>query len=125
MEIETSNAIKSLSEQALRDLYGNLTQAKGFVLEQAPDFCRQLITRDIAIYVCSSIICGLVAIVCLIIFFRCFKSRSEGAQVVGCTLSSILGAVLFAVSCTNAVQALSIYLAPKVYLVEQIAKMIK
>lgn len=125
MEVETTNAIKSLSEQALRDLYSNLTQAKGFVLDQAPEFCQQLITRDIMVYASSAVLCGLCAILCLYVFLCCLWSDDDCTKVMGGTFSGVACVVLFAVVCTNAITALSIYIAPKVYLVEQLARMLK
>ncbi len=128
-DIESIPGAKELGEQALRDLYANLTQAKGFVIDQAPEFCQQLIVRDIAKHASAALICGILFLIAIPFFLKCYRHKPtstwDETRGLGCSLIGVAMVGLLIPTCLCSVQALCIYLAPKVYLVEQIAKMIK
>lgn len=122
--------LKSLGTQALQDLMNNLTQAKGFVLEQAPEFCQQLVARGMWMPAFVSMICTIGAIVglaaCIIITWRATrKGEWEVWQGVTALYGSIGVVALALAAIVKAHAALAVYVAPKVYLVEEIARMLK
>lgn len=121
--------LKSLGTQALQDLLNNLTQAKGFILDQAPELCQQLVARGMYMPLAHAVIALIVVIVCSaiilggIMLIKKDRDWAEGAPIliiplVGALFSTF---VVFDKACT----ALSIYIAPKVFLVEEITRMLK
>ncbi len=118
-----------LGKEALRDLLGNLTQAKAFVLEQAPDFCRQLIARDMGLSLFLTLVWFVLCVGSCVVGYQCVKLYHKHHQdddyAPGAIIGFFLGAFFFSFMCICAYDALYIYLAPKVYLVEQLMKMVK
>ncbi len=125
----TDPALTDIGKEALRDLLANLTQAKAFVLDQAPEFCRQLIARDVGLAVFGVGTCIVGAVICAFLSWVCIRGLKEDDGNPGWITGSVfsimgtIGALVGAFCC--AYQGFYIYLAPKVYLVEQLMKMVK
>lgn len=137
---DTPNELAKLGADALKDLLTNLTQAKGFVLEQAPDFCQQMIARDMVmpaflsgVMLALSLAALLFAILAGKRSYRAVANRPHpnvqtGAEVgwgCGCVLACFGAPALLIAAICNAYVALAVYVAPKVFLVEQITRMLK
>ena len=113
--------LTQVSIEALKGLMNNLTQAKGFVLEQAPDVLQGLIlTARIESSFCVAI-AGALIVLGLVCLFWGVKENEEAGGFIGVLLFAIallpigLGFHDFITS----------WFAPKVYLVEHIAHMLK
>ena len=131
MEVESSKAeLSKLGTQALQDLYNNLTQVKNFALEQAPDIMQQWVHREI---IGSLFLAGvglLLIVTSWIVFFLLHNSYKKASPrgnvdnepyVIGYIL--LFGApflVGLIILITNLYKALLVYIAPKVFLIEQI-----
>jgi hypothetical protein len=131
-EVEATQApivLADLGKEALRDLLGNLTQAKAFVLEQAPEFCQQLLARDMGLALFGSICCLIAAIAGTCLFRRCVNGLKNDDGNPGWIMGSVFSAMGSLAALAGVVywlfQFLYIHLAPKVYLVEQLMKMVK
>ncbi len=121
--------LKQLGTQALQDLLNNLTQAKGFVLSQAPEFCQQLVMRgaiDCAV-VGIGCICGIAALAFLLRLVRRNWDNVDqvGVWVFGGIFGSFafIGLSVFLLASIR--DFLCVCIAPKVYLVETLMRMLK
>ena len=133
---DPTNELGKLGVDALKDLLTNLTQAKGFILEQAPEFCQQLVARGAA-----DCIIGGIAPAFWILFGAClllltvvliFRNRKEiwsWSEPGACVLFLIPGILVIGSSFTTLMDHVrgyvGIQVAPKVYLVETITRMVK
>jgi hypothetical protein len=131
--------LKSLGTQALQDLMNNLTQAKSFAVEQAPEFCQQLIARGLwlngatggVLLAIALVLLGVAAISAYIIHRECRDGIGESREgvMIPCIFAAIISLVASIPTLICGLQycraALAVYVAPKVYLVEEIARMIK
>ena len=136
MDVESSKAeLSKLGTQALQDLYNNLTQVKNFALEQAPDVLQQWVHREIVgnLFLAGIglllIIFGSIAFFVIrnnlnkvkknnerydkSDFFMGFALLSTGPLIVGIIITII-----------NVYHALLVYVAPKVFLIEQIRRLL-
>ena len=125
--------LKQIGVEALRDLLNNLTQAKGFILDQAPEFCQQLVMRG---YVMPAMMAAFLFVGCAVSLLVCawgFKGMvveqkstdAEMARFFAFLFGCIGGIVFFIATCANVMSCVSVYIAPKVFLVEEITRMIK
>ncbi len=131
--------IKQMGVQALQDLLNNLTQAKQFAVEQAPEFCQQLIARGMWLpfftAIAAIIGCALTAAIArwsMPAFAKesrkCILEQNVASLMGTGTLNATLFVVaplLLVAAYQNAMSALSVYVAPKVFLVEEITRMLK
>jgi hypothetical protein len=119
--------LANLSKQALLDLYNNLVQAKSFVISQAPDFCQQLVARALAINAFVMFLCIIGIGVSIYLFCIGRKQQPKlGEDPSGYFVSSV-GFIVCSVAffVYSATEFISCYMAPKVYIVEQLSKMLK
>jgi hypothetical protein len=120
--MDAESSIKSLGHEALRDLYNNLAGAKDFMLSQAPDVCRQVIQWEI---VCG-VICAAVLACALFVSWRFIKAWRDKDEwelpwiISACALT--VGGPFLIMGILSAVKAL---IAPKLFLLEYIARLIK
>jgi hypothetical protein len=124
--------LQQLGVQALKDLYANLTQAKGFVLDQAPDFLRQVINWQIAQGVLS-IIAAAVAVGVFIYVFRWLRKNIDSEKAGGDGTASVMFAIfggagalcacIFAM--VQVFQAVKALVTPKLFLVEYLTQLVK
>lgn len=131
--------LKSLGTQALQDLLNNLTQAKGFILDQAPEFCQQLVARGYIMPLFVSLVCmclcAAVAACTFLAFRKACRIKKESGEAyarneeipleVGSFFGALATPLLLAISLCHAHTALYVYVAPKVFLVEEITRMLK
>lgn len=122
--------LKSLGTQALQDLMNNLTQAKGFVLEQAPEFCQQLVTRGMWMPAFVAIATGITVLVLIVatawIVRLCKRDVISVDGACFCAAWPVIGAIIMSiVSLHHLYKSVAVYIAPKVFLVEEIARMLK
>lgn len=122
--------IKQIGAEALRDLLNNLTQAKAFAIEQAPEFCQQLVARGMWMPGFSAALCAFaLSILCAISAFILWRSArgkmDVGDAICACAFSGVPAIFLTIGFVINSHQALSVYIAPKVFLVEEIGRMLK
>ena len=137
--MDTNEQLAQLGVDALRDLYNNLTSAKAFALEQAPEVCRQIISWEIT----SGLLCLAAMVVTMIpifvVIFPCGlwryteveEPKEDGgnpvnhrvgmwASVLLLTLMLIIGALISFNG--PPMHALKAYIAPKVVLIEVIGE---
>lgn len=120
--------LKQLGTQALQDLLTNLTQAKGFILEQAPEFCQQVIARQY-VELAGWAAWGLFLLTTgAIAAYFVHRDREHRDGEITFLLSAGCAAPIFAgafISIAQATNLIRLYVAPKVYLVEEIMRMLK
>jgi predicted regulator of amino acid metabolism with ACT domain len=132
MDVESS--IKALGNEALRDLYNNLIQVKAFAIEQAPDVCRQIIAWEIA----QGVTIAVVACVITWLFFRkmkLFKAACDDMEVynrdgdvpvlIVAVLLGFASAISVIFALVEGAESVKAIVAPKLVLIEYIAKVIK
>ena len=122
--------ITKLGADALKDLLTNLTQAKGFVLEQAPDFCQQMCTWAIVSSAIGLLLWILASAAAIVLVYRLRSCvDAVGLPLISILIGILAGMFLFASFAAGVLPAatdgLKAYFAPKVYLVEQITHMVK
>ena len=120
-----SDSLNPILEQALKELLSNLTEAKQFILAQAPDVLQQIIYKQIVSAIFIDILAViLTAIACTLTWW--VVKRNEDLDpafiLVVPTWCAALGISVAGMAETY--QALIAYFAPKVYLIEYIAKLI-
>ena len=121
-----SDNLNPTLEQALKELLNNLTEAKQFVLAQAPDVLQQIIYKQFV----SAIFVDIVAVVLIVITagftWWLIKRDKDIDPVVVPTLLFGFGALGFSIAgIVETYSALVAFFAPKVYLIEYIAKLVK
>ena len=131
--MNTNNAAELLIEIA-RDIKSNVSDAKGFVLEQAPDFIQQLLVYNFWASAFSAIVLLFVTaflIKASIFAYDQFKKRDrhwssmEEVWIVVVAFSVLFSGVTLGCACSEISTCLQIKLAPKVYIVEYASKLIK
>lgn len=126
MDVE-SNELSKLGAEALRDLYNNLAGVKQFALEQAPDVCQQMIqweiTQGVAAVTCWAVVC----VGCAVFAPRAYliEKRDTGDGSTTLAASTVLVIISTVVMLGPAFFALKAYCAPKLFLLEKIAAMLK
>ena len=127
--MDAEQQLKDLGAQALHDLYQNLTGAKQFVLEQAPDICQQMIAWQVA-KGCVALSVFTIAAISLVFFVR-GMAKAEAADkppepyAAGIAVSVVLLVAGLATSVIEGGLALQAIVAPKLYLLERIAALVK
>lgn len=122
---------KNIANEALIGFIESVQSAKDFALEQAPDVVHQLLTWKLA-EACLYLTCGAIffvtAMVAWKVFATCLRKAPHDltpktiASMCYGTLGSILGPCAFF---DYGPTALQIWLAPKVYLLEYAADLVK
>ncbi len=129
MDAESAkSAVAQLGEQALRDLYANLTGMKAFVLDQAPDVCREIIVYAITRGVVAGCILLALGAVVAVVSWRTWKIELDGADV-GKIVAIVGGFALTVAALTTlneiGMDAIKACVAPKLYLIEYVKAMLK
>lgn len=126
MDVE-SNELSKLGAEALRDLYNNLAGVKQFALEQAPDVCQQMIQWEIAQGVAAVACWVVVCVGCAVFAPRVYRieQRQSGDGAATLVTSTLLVSISTAVMLGITFGALKAYCAPKLFLLEKIAAMLK
>lgn len=127
MDVESTakEELSKLGTQALKDLYENLSGAKQFILAQAPDICQQMIAWQIAQGVLSLVMAAIV-IGGTLALFRYFYNRDITDGVIGVSIFGGMASLIVAVvACIETCWALQAIVAPKLFLLERIASMLK
>lgn len=138
-EIIESPELQQIGKQALQDLLANLTQAKGFVLEQAPEFCQQIIARGLYLNAATGAVALAFGALLLVVAAACGWALHREARkgilesservVVPAMLGSICSLIASIPITICGLQylreALAVYVAPKVFLVEEITRMVR
>ena len=128
MNAETDKQIAEILKKGLEvaENSGN------FVIEQAPDLVKQLITYKTV----ETSICVLIEITLMYLIFRYFKylykKNNEDSDFipenafhgVGIIITSLMGIFLFFVFITDISNLIQLIFAPKIYLLEYIAKLL-
>ncbi len=116
-----SEKLEQLGTQALQDLLTNMTQAKAFVLEQAPDVVREIVLLG-RIQNTAEVMASLVFFVfALFLLFKGIKEQEEPFFMLGAFLS-MGGIFLTMISFSNAAL---VWFAPKLYVIKEIGELIK
>lgn len=111
--------LTNVTVEALKGLLENLAQAKGFVLEQAPDVLQGLVLVG---RIESSLVVGVFNIIGWLIVWRVFSNHKN----IHDQFPYAMGAFVFiAVPLCVAHDFITSWFAPKVYLVEHISKLIR
>ena len=131
--MNTNNATELLIE-ITRDIKSNVSDAKGFVLEQAPDVIQQLLVYNFW----SAIACIAISIAILAAFYKIgafgwskFVNRDTGIWsneelwIIVPAVCMMFSMLLLVGIFTNVDTCLKIKLSPKVYVIEYAAKLIK
>ena len=131
-----SEHTKVLNE-SLVSLLQTVAEAKDFTVAQAPEVLQQLLLYKTLFHGFSTLLAGLVLVVVVMLFLWANKKNEEGETnyhvvlwqhdleppfVLGLLISGLLGTVVFFV---NGVTLLKITLAPKLYLIEYAAGLLK
>ncbi len=125
MDAESAkSAVAQLGEQALRDLYANLTGMKAFVLDQAPDVCRQMINWQIAT-ACAALLAFFIAIPLAWLAWKKISAIEDEPIIIGPGLAATMVLIPLGVFVHEAIYALQAIVAPKLFLIEHIAAMLK
>lgn len=119
--------LSKLGAEALRDLYNNLAGVKAFALEQAPDVCQQMVYWQIA-RSAMAITALLIVGIALHFVIRAAVKYEWDRDVAGPMIGIFGGcAVVVAagVAACESVAAIQAIVAPKLFLLEKIASLIK
>jgi len=119
-----------LTEQFIKDTLDSLRSAKNFVLDQAPDVLKQIIQWNIA-EAMVWLFFGVAFLVFSIWCFRIFRREAakdspddgvQGGSIVMGIISLAVGTGFFI---SNLLDILKCYVAPKVFLIEYFANLMK
>lgn len=99
-----------------------------FLIEKAPETVQQWITYNLWFYGVVTTLCVIGLIICLILIGVCVKKwnkldRANAEPII--TLPIIVGVGCGIASIVNGLQCLKIYIAPNVFILEEISKLIK
>ena len=120
-----SDSLNPILEQALKELLSNLTEAKQFILAQAPDVLQQIIYKQIISAIFIDILAVIfTAIACALTWWLVKRDEDldPAVMLVATTWFAALGFSIAGMVETH--QAFVAYFAPKVYLIEYIANLI-
>lgn len=120
--------IKSLSFQAIQDLLNNLTSAKQFAIEQAPDVCRQYVMYGIVSSLAglvAMIVFMAIAIYVMIKFIKFSKENPYSMDDAGAVFSGVAAAGFIVGACAFSHTAILTLVAPKVYLIQEFSRLIR
>ena len=120
-----SDNLNPILEQALKELLSNLTEAKQFILAQAPDVLQQIIYKQIVSAVFIDILAVIFTAIACALTWWIVKRNEDLDPVVMLTVLAWCAALGLAIAgMVETYQALIACFAPKVYLIEYIAKLI-
>ena len=139
VNVEQAANLASLGKQALIDLLNNLTQAKDFVLAQAPDVCQQYVA--LGRFECAA---AFIAALLLALFAwkypgyvikKYYAHKEKGGDYDNDALTAlyffmgaiptILSIIFTIILATQAWSEVAAWVAPKVYLIRAISEMVK
>lgn len=129
MEVEASKELSKLGVEALKELLQSLIQAKQFAIAQAPDVCQQMVTWALAkgilaLGVMVVVVCGSLY-VCRLLWPMRDSDGDPVGKVISCLLVIPASAWLLGTLFVNYVAvALQAYVAPKLFLIEEIRKLL-
>lgn len=115
--------LAKLGTQALQDLYNNLTQMKQFAVEQAPDVCREMVTWGVVKGSVAAIALATTTIVLAITLAVMWRIKDSDGDRIGpylCPLFVMAFIVAMFIAWTPMACGLQAYVAPKLYLLQQI-----
>ena len=128
MNSETDKQIAEILKKGLEAA----EKSGNFVIEQAPDLVKQLITYKTV----ETSICVLIEITLMYLIFRYFKylykKNNEDSDfiiydefhIIGMIITSLMGIFLFFAFITDISNLIQLIFAPKIYLLEYIAKLL-
>ena len=128
MNAETDKQIAEILKKGLEAA----EKSGNFVIEQAPDLVKQLITYKTV----ETSICVLIEITLMYLIFRYFKylykKNNEDSDfiiydefhIIGMIITSLMGIFLFFAFITDISNLIQLIFAPKIYLLEYIAKLL-
>lgn len=119
--------------QILTKLIESVTSVQNFVLEQAPDVIQQLLAWNFYSGLIWGTIGILTSLVLVCVFFKKYLPWTDTLNYVDKTPGLIFGAFIFGLFLTisalvgicSLTEALKIYIAPKLWLIEYAAQLIK
>lgn len=134
-DVEQATTMANLGKQALIDLLNNLTQAKEFVLAQAPDICQQYVALGRAECILSFIGAIIAALLVWRIPLFVVKKYKEGnydeysaADVLYFFGGAVPTGVCIAGTITLGLHSwttFAAWIAPKIYLIRAISELVK
>ena len=128
MNAETDKQIAEIIKKGLEAA----EKSENFVIEQAPDLVKQLITYKTV----ETSICVLIEITLMYLIFRYFKylykKNNEDSDfisdnefhIIGMIITSLMGIFLFFAFITDISNLIQLIFAPKIYLLEYIAQLL-
>ncbi len=139
-DVEQIANLSTIGKQALIDLLNNLTQAKDFVLGQAPDVCQQYVALgrfECIVTFLAAIALGIFAWRFPLYVIGKYKAAEAAARAAGRYSTDEMGFAMLGVFPTLAAIAgtivmlgtswssASAWIAPKIYLIRAISELIK
>ena len=126
------DSIQSMSVEAFKILLNNLTNVKDFVLEQAPDICRQIVVFGFASHIAYIVIALIVMTISCVAFSKCSKYSLDKSMspddAFGCFLGACIAGCFviacFVSICNDAITLIKIIVAPKLYLIQYIMDLV-
>lgn len=119
--------------QILTKIIESVTSVQNFVLEQAPDVIQQLLAWNFYFGLIWGILGALTSLTLICVFFKKFLPWADSLDRYDKDFVMFLGSVIFGIFLTisalvgicNLTEALKIYIAPKLWLIEYAAQLIK
>ena len=134
IESSTKEELAKLGTQALKDLYENLAGAKQFVLAQAPDICQQMINWQIA-QGCMAALAAAVTITATVIATHMamaatkdpqrYANNEEMLPTIAAVVSGAAALAASVIAVAEGFCAVKAMVAPKLFLLERIAAMLR
>jgi hypothetical protein len=117
----------SLTEQLINDLLTSLRSTKEFVLAQAPDVVKQILTWNLWVHLIWIIFGFAVGLFGVIFFGHLRKSKREGCdERFMCGIAQLAFCIAFAVIfMSNIFEVVQILVAPKLYLIEYFSNLLR
>lgn len=121
-----TNDLQPLLVQILTSIHAAAGRAGDFAIAQLPDIAQSYIVYGRAWGLFSTIVMGAVAIWLMVLVVRCCQRKSvgDGEQILA--LLQFCGSMVFgAVALANVKFAFLVWFAPKVWLLERLAQLVK
>jgi hypothetical protein len=127
-----SETIQSLSVEAFKLLLNNITNMKDFVIEQAPDICKQILAFGFVSNIVYITLCVLIIAMSLYVIKYITKDlnleKSHNDENDGiCFFTLVLCGIIvisFGIMIKDILELLKIYYAPKLYLIDYIMNIV-
>lgn len=116
-----------MTDQLLKEILETIRGSKEFVLAQAPDVIQQMILSARVTLALIMFVCFSVAVISSIVFTHGRKAHKEdgwdggGYMAFGCFFGIMSVVMFFAALC----DAINVWIAPKVYLLQELRHLIK